>query len=582
MSEPTPTDIARQALKELVQRRLPPTPENFRRAYDDIAGHKSEDVLQMLTRLLRDAGAVHTRWLGLAVQMENAVEKDDGQALEQLVRQLIPAGNVAGNWGEILRDVLKELETNRPGFTLPKKREALERVLVNFGGDPEVLSAKLKGLTALWRDNVQEMPLEQLLGMEIAPAAAGDGLSAAPAATTLWWRDMLAQSLEFGILPRLQYLPELERHAREMLERTRKAKTDREMEKLAESLKSFWYRLEINRDAEKRLHEALLQLMRLLMENVNELVLDDEWMAGQVKIIQDIMAHPLELQALYDAESALKELLFRQGKMKHGLMEARDSIKRMAEDFVGRLAQITEDTGQYHEKIADYQVQLGKTNDIEGLNVLLDGLMRDTHSMQMDALRAHDEVKEMQQKADQAQEKMHEMVKEISQLSEIAQQDYLTGALNRRGMMEAFEREFSRAERMGAKVSIAVLDVDHFKRLNDELGHAGGDSALQHLARLTRETIRPTDILARFGGEEFVIILPETGQEEGIHVMLRVQRELTRKFFLHDNQKILMTFSAGVAERRGGESRDEVILRADEAMYQAKRAGRNRVLGADV
>lgn len=582
MSEPTPTDIARQALKELVQRRLPPTPENFRRAYDDIAGHKSEDVLQMLTRLLRDAGAVHTRWLGLAVQMENAVEKDDGQALEQLVRQLIPAGNVAGNWGEILRDVLKELETNRPGFTLPKKREALERVLVNFGGDPEVLSAKLKGLTALWRDNVQEMPLEQLLGMEIAPAAAGDGLSAAPAATTLWWRDMLAQSLEFGILPRLQYLPELERHAREMLDRTRKAKTDREMEKLAESLKSFWYRLEINRDAEKRLHEALLQLMRLLMENVNELVLDDEWMAGQVKIIQDIMAHPLELQALYDAESALKELLFRQGKMKHGLMEARDSIKRMAEDFVGRLAQITEDTGQYHEKIADYQVQLGKTNDIEGLNVLLDGLMRDTHSMQMDALRAHDEVKEMQQKADQAQEKMHEMVKEISQLSEIAQQDYLTGALNRRGMMEAFEREFSRAERMGAKVSIAVLDVDHFKRLNDELGHAGGDSALQHLARLTRETIRPTDILARFGGEEFVIILPETGQEEGIHVMLRVQRELTRKFFLHDNQKILMTFSAGVAERRGGESRDEVILRADEAMYQAKRAGRNRVLGADV
>ncbi len=581
MSEQTPTDIARQALKELVQRRLPPTPENFRRAYDDIAGHKSEDALQMLIRLLRDAGTAHARWLGLAVQMEHAAEKGDSPALEQLVRQLIPAGSVAGNWGDILHDVLKELEANRPGYTLSKKREALERVLTNFGGDPEALASKLQGLAVLWRGNLHEMTPEQLLELEVSPSQLEDSAPGAPAAASFWWRDMLVQSLEFGILPRLQFLPELERHGKDMLEQARNAKTDKEMDKLGDALKSFWYRLEVNRDAEKRLHEALLQLMRLLIDNVSELVLEDEWMAGQIKMLQDIMARPLEIEALYDAESALKELLFKQGKMKHGLTEARDNIKRMAEDFVGRLAQITEDTGQYHEKVAGYQSQISHTEDITELNVLLDGLMRDTHSMQVDALRAHDEIKGMQEKADQAKAKMWEMVQEISQLSEIAQQDYLTGALNRRGMQEAFDREFSRAERTQTPVSIAVLDVDHFKKLNDEHGHAAGDGALQHLAQVTRETLRPTDILARYGGEEFVIILPETGQEEGMQVMARVQRELTRKFFLHNNQKILMTFSAGVAQRQAGEMRDEVIQRADEAMYQAKRAGRNRVFSAE-
>jgi diguanylate cyclase len=391
---------------------------------------------------------------------------------------------------------------------------------------------------------------------------------------------MLVQTLEFGMVPRLQFAPELERHAREVLERARKAKSDHDLDALSESLKALWYRLEINRDAEQRLHEAMLQLMRLLMENVSELVLDDEWMSGQVSILRDIMARPLDIEALYDAESALKELLLKQGRMKHGLIEARDSVKRMAEDFVARLADITEGAGQYHEKIAGYQEQISHTDDITSLNVLLDGLMRDTHSMQMDALRAHDEIKGMQDKADRAHAKVYELVQEISQLSEMAQQDFLTGALNRRGMEEAFEREFNRADRTQAPLSVAVLDIDHFKQLNDGLGHAAGDEALQHLVQVTREVLRPTDVLARYGGEEFVIILPETAQDEGMQVMTRVQRELTRKFFLHNNQKILMTFSAGVAQRQSDEDRDQVLQRADEAMYRAKHSGRNQVIGA--
>ena len=578
----TPTDIARLALRDLVQRQLPPTPDNFRRAYDDTLGSKTESPLQILTRALRDAGTSNSKWLGLAAQMETTAAKGDMAALEQLIRQLMPAGNVSGSWGEILREVLNELEANRTGYTRSKKRTALNRVLSNFGGDAPALATKLQGLATLWKGDGASLSQELLEELEQAPVSDDEAAPGSPAATAIWWRDMLVQTLEFGVLANLKQIPELARHAQEVLDQAKAARTDKDLHNLGVSLKAFWIRLEMNRDAQEHLHDALVQLMRLLADNVSELVLDDEWMQGQTQIIRDIMAQPMNIDVLYEAESALKELLFKQGKLKHSVVEARETLKKMAEDFVLRLAQMTEYASRYHGKIEGYQTQISGTHDMVELNAVLDGLMRDTHSMQMDSLRAHDDMKDMQTKADEAQAKVRELTLELGKLSELAHEDYLTGTLNRRGMDEAFEREFSRAERAETPISVAILDVDHFKKLNDSMGHDAGDAALKHLAQVTREALRPSDVLARYGGEEFVIILPETKLDEGVEVITRVQRELTKKFFMHDNQKTLITFSAGVAERQPMEIQEHIVKRADEAMYKAKHAGRNRVFSAEV
>jgi diguanylate cyclase len=207
--------------------------------------------------------------------------------------------------------------------------------------------------------------------------------------------------------------------------------------------------------------------------------------------------------------------------------------------------------------------------------------MRDTKTMQLDALRAHENFKQSQGEVVEAEKRIQELTDELHQMSEVAHQDYLTGTLNRRGMDEAFEREFSRSERSGSPISVALLDIDHFKKLNDTLGHDAGDEALVHLAKVVKSALRPTDVLARYGGEEFVIILPATDQAEGIAVMTRVQRELTKNFFMHNNERTLITFSAGVAQRKGQQTPEEVIKRADTALYSAKHAGRNRVLAAD-
>jgi diguanylate cyclase len=125
-----------------------------------------------------------------------------------------------------------------------------------------------------------------------------------------------------------------------------------------------------------------------------------------------------------------------------------------------------------------------------------------------------------------------------------------------------------------------MLDIDNFKKINDTLGHNVGDSALAHLAKVTRESLRPQDTLARYGGEEFVVLLPDTTLDPGIEAMTRLQRELTKRIFLEGEAKILITFSAGVAELAADETGMEAVKRADQAMFLAKRAGKNRVLGA--
>jgi len=143
------------------------------------------------------------------------------------------------------------------------------------------------------------------------------------------------------------------------------------------------------------------------------------------------------------------------------------------------------------------------------------------------------------------------------------------------------DTEMKRADRNKSPVSISLIDIDNFKQLNDVLGHQAGDQALAHLIKVIKDTLRPTDSVGRYGGEEFIVILPDTELTEAVDAIQRLQRELTKKFFLHNNERLLITFSAGVALREENEDFTDLVGRADKAMYAAKKAGKNRVLAAD-
>jgi diguanylate cyclase (GGDEF)-like protein len=164
-------------------------------------------------------------------------------------------------------------------------------------------------------------------------------------------------------------------------------------------------------------------------------------------------------------------------------------------------------------------------------------------------------------------------------IQQLASHDDLTGVLNRRAFMELLAAERSRALRTGHPFCVALIDIDHFKQVNDRFGHLMGDTVLKAFCGAATAGIRTSDRLARFGGEEFILLLvPVIGVEAGVVAAERVRQAVE----VHDWNRIAsgltLTMSAGVAEFNSSESIEGLIARADKALYAAKAAGRNRTI----
>jgi diguanylate cyclase (GGDEF)-like protein len=160
---------------------------------------------------------------------------------------------------------------------------------------------------------------------------------------------------------------------------------------------------------------------------------------------------------------------------------------------------------------------------------------------------------------------------------ELATRDALTGLLNRRAMVELLAREHPRIERGQGPLSVALLDIDWFKRINDGLGHGAGDDVLRRFATILKEQLRAADALARWGGEEFLLLMPGTRRDDARAVLDRLRRLVAGGGFETIAPELKVSFSAGVVEVREGESQDTAIDRADRALYRAKQGGRDRV-----
>ncbi len=156
--------------------------------------------------------------------------------------------------------------------------------------------------------------------------------------------------------------------------------------------------------------------------------------------------------------------------------------------------------------------------------------------------------------------------------------DGLTQVFNRRYFEDAIEREISRSRRYLRPLSLVLLDIDFFKKINDSYGHLAGDAVLKEVARVVRSRTRREDVLARYGGEEFALLLPEIDQKGAAQLAEKVRKLVEKHQFTFDGEHIPVTISAGVATvQKKGEEPTELVRRADEKLYEAKTAGRNRV-----
>ena len=164
------------------------------------------------------------------------------------------------------------------------------------------------------------------------------------------------------------------------------------------------------------------------------------------------------------------------------------------------------------------------------------------------------------------------------QLANMALFDSLTGTLNRPAFFQHADKEFTRSKRYYRPLSVIMLDIDHFKRVNDQHGHSGGDQVLQIFAEACQEVIRSTDLMGRVGGEEFALLLPDTPLKAAFNLAERLRERINKYPYLAGDMLIEVTASLGVAELQRDDADFKALLqRADEALYGAKHAGRNRV-----
>ncbi|MDO8810583.1 MAG: diguanylate cyclase [Gallionella sp.] len=588
-STQSPSDLARETLKTLASRKTPPTPGNYAKIYAEISGIASEEnnSAEKVLRGVADRIEKAPKFTPVSIALRKTIGAGDWEQCLKEIEKVLPktgGSETIQSWSDLIRDLLRQLEATHKGLTIARKKEALENVLSRFAANPEVLLEKLAGLIKSWREHQVAIGV-----IEMEPALSGaaettPAINAAASARSFGGNaeilDKLSELLAQALESILSALPESAQDVQNLVVQVRSSKTPEQLAALEKQLRQFWIKVELRAGDNAKIHEGLVRLLRLLVENIGEMVEDEEWLFGQIVILQEIIDKPMDRHAIADAERSLRNAVIKQGMLKQSLNDAKSTLKNLMTSFIDRLVEITESTGEYHQKIESYSKKIGKSNNITELSHLLEDIMQDTRIIQASALRSHEELVGTRQQVQEAQAKIKELEHELNQVSELVQQDQLTGALNRRGMDAAFEREATRADRSSHPLCVALLDIDNFKRLNDTLGHQAGDQALIHLSSVIKETLRPSDSVARYGGEEFVIILPEVGLEEAAATVERLQRELTKKFFLHENDRVLVTFSAGVAQRALEESQEDVIGRADKAMYEAKKTGKNRVVVA--
>ncbi|WP_396587100.1 diguanylate cyclase [Bermanella sp. R86510] len=164
----------------------------------------------------------------------------------------------------------------------------------------------------------------------------------------------------------------------------------------------------------------------------------------------------------------------------------------------------------------------------------------------------------------------------LNLLEKWATTDPLTGLYNRRYFFEQANREIERSTRNQSPVTFVIMDIDHFKKVNDQYGHLLGDDVLEILAALFKESLRKVDICCRFGGEEFVLCLPDTDQDTAFEVAERVRKQAKKLSFETDKETIHITISMGIASYKQDDSLETLLKRADEALYLAKDSGRDQ------
>jgi diguanylate cyclase len=390
-------------------------------------------------------------------------------------------------------------------------------------------------------------------------------------------RELLRHTLSVTVASLLQNMPELKDEPVQIAAELRQWHPGQPLQPLELRLRELTHQIGVRSDGWQEQQELLLSLFDLLLDNIGELLDDSSWLHGQVHAVRSLISGPLDRDSVEQARANLREVIYKQGLLKQGISESKVAMKSLMGGFIERLDGMAVSTGEYHDRISSYALALKEARSIADLNQLLQDVLQDTGRVQEQALQARDHLGNARREVEQAEARIAVLEQELRDVSGLVRTDPLTGALNRRGFDELLDRELARAGRHGHPLALALLDLDDFHQTNSSYGHPGGDAVLRHLVTVCQLLLRSADTIARIGGDEFVLLMPETPGADSMSTLLRLQRSLAQRPLQLEGHRVPVHFSAGLSQWLPGEDADALLKRADAALYAAKRVGKNRV-----
>ena len=600
----SPAQTAKGALRRLALAHQEPTPENYARAYAEEAGQQAQVLPERARALLE---RLSSRWADEPARRDELVSALMQGRWEVVVQHLDRASSAgsaqAQAWALDLERLVRHLERPTRQWTSARRKEALQRVLDGSRGDLSRLQQRVHALVTSWESDTAEPQAEgAAVGADAAAAAlpadptpssgppaadaaagdpadepatgpAGDG----PAGTERWPAVVgeLEQTVRAG-------LPAAESRAIELADRLagladRLAQQGPDAPVLAELAQTcdeirglFAHR--------HRLADQLGELCRELGQGLVELAEDESWAQGQAETLRARLAGGISARSVRAAGDILAETRERQRRVRDERNAARDALKHLIHRMLHEIGELGAHTDRFQQSMGRHADAVERADSLESLAGVVREMVDESRAVQGLVRQTQQRLHDEHSRASELESRVRALEGELRRLSQEVSTDALTQVANRRGMQQAFEQECARQVRaeQPSPLSVGLLDIDNFKRLNDTLGHAAGDVALKSLAAAVRERLRPQDHLARFGGEEFVVLLPGTGVQAAQQALTRLQRSLSAALFMHEDQEVFVTFSAGVTEWRPGEALDVSLERADQALYEAKRTGKNR------
>jgi diguanylate cyclase len=587
---PAPAQLAKGALRRLALAKLEPTPAHYARAYAEEAGEPlpAEGTLPararaQIDRLVMRASDDATLRGELASALMDARYDDLQRALDRGAAQAAAQGPA---WAQLIDRLARGLERGAKHWTGARKKDSLQRVLDGSRSDAQRLQQRLKQLVSAWESDQPDEDVDAVSSPDEAAAPASAPVSPSPRAMPA------VHEAAPGELPRivddlqitvLAGLPAGEPRAAELADElaglAARVAIEGATPMLADAVAEVCHRVRRLYGLRHELVDELLALCHSLTDGLADLAEDRSWAQGQGESLRQRLQGAAGARAVRAARELLDDTRERQRALQSERAQARDALKLMVRQVLFELGALGNATGRFSDKVNAYAQAVEDADSLESLTSAVREMVSESRAVHDLVAGARERLSAEHARASALESRVLGLEAELRRLSDEVSTDALTQVANRRGLAQAFEQETARVQRGGADsapLAVGLIDIDNFKKLNDSLGHAAGDVALHSLAARVKEWLRPVDHIARFGGEEFVLLLPGTPVDEAQQVVTRLQRRLSASLFMHDGKEVFVTFSAGVTAWRPGEAVEAALARADEGLYEAKRTGKNR------